>query len=555
VTRGQSHFLYAAFCVLSFLPSCVNAEPQKLHFIDATVEAGIDFTHTNGAKGDYHFPETLGSGGGFLDYDNDGDLDLYLVNSGHWPNSPDFCTTTSALYRNNDNGTFSDVTGEAGVENRGNYGHGAACGDYDNDGNSDLYVTNFGQNVLYRNNGDGTFTDVTGHAGVGDPSWSSSATFLDYDRDGALDLYVVNYVDYALEASYPPCADNSVQGYCHPKYYEGASDRLYRNNGDGTFTDATKAAGINDSGGPFHGKGLGVVAADFDKDGWPDLYVANDDTPNYLFYNKGDGTFAEIAVLAGCAYSIDGVAQGGMGVDVGDYNGDGFPDIFVTNFSHETNTLYKNNDDGTFTDVSYKARLGEESYLRLGFGTGFFDYDNDGDLDVFVANGHIFEHVERMTDMVSYAQPNQLFRNEGRGIFTEMPFPSNPRVSRGTIFGDYDNDGDIDLVVTNLNGKAKLWRNEQGNTRNWLRIRTQGSVSNRDGVGTRITVKAADYTQSREVRAGYSYLCSNDPRLFFGLHDAKVVESIEIRWLSGRVQTLKGIEVNQEIIITEINDW
>ena len=548
---SRSYILCGAFSILFILPLDVNAAPPHVYFTDATAEAGIHFSHTNGARGDYHFPETLGSGGAFIDYDSDGDLDLYLVNSGNWPNSQLPQSATSVFYENNGDGTFRDVTSMTGAKNAGNYGHGVACADYDNDGDTDLYITNFGRNVLYRNNGDGTFTDVTKAAGVGDPLWSSSATFVDADRDGYLDLYVVNYVQYSLEALYPPCTDNGVRGYCHPKYYQGAPDRLYRNNGDGTFTDVTKASGINDPGGPFHGKGLGVVAADFDKDGWPDLYVANDDTPNYLFYNKGDGTFAEIGVLAGCAYSVDGIAQGGMGVDVGDYNGNGFLDIFVTNFSYETNTLYQNNGDGTFTDVSYKAHIGEESYLLLGFGTGFLDYDNDGHLDLFVANGHIFEHVEQMTDMITYPQPNQLFRNAGKNTFTETAFEPILRVSRGAIFGDYDNDGDVDIVTTNLNGKARLWRNEWGNRRNWLRIKTVGTTSNRDGIGAQVTVTAGDDTQLREVRTGYSYLCSNDPRVFFGMSDQDTVASVKIRWPSGIVQSVENVPVNQEIVITE----
>ena len=337
----------------------LSAEPS-IRFTDVTDVAGIHFTHTNGASGEFHLPETLGAGGAFLDYNNDGHLDLYLVNS----------AAPSVLYRNNGNSTFTDVTASAGVSNQGSYGHGVACGDYDNDGYVDLYITNFGANRLYHNNGDGTFTDVTAASGTGDPRWSSSATFFDYDSDGDLDLYVVNYVNYKLDASAPTCFENpsfgateKVRGYCHPKHFEGTPDSLYRNNGDGTFTDVTEGANVRDPGGMFLGKGLGVVAADFNADGNPDLYVANDDTPNYLFYNKGDGTFAEIAILAGCAYSADGIAQAGMGVDAGDYNGDGHLDIFVTNFSYETNTLYRNNGDGTFTDVSYKARLGEESYL------------------------------------------------------------------------------------------------------------------------------------------------------------------------------------------------
>ena len=498
--------------------------------------------------GEFHLPETLGAGGAFLDYDNDGYLDLYLVNS----------AAPSMLFRNRGDGTFTDVTASAKVDNQGRYGHGIACGDVDNDGYVDIYVTNFGANRLYHNNGDGSFRDITAQAGVGDTRWSSSATFFDYDGDGYLDLYVVNYVNYRLDGSAPICLENpsfreteKVRGYCHPKHFEGSPDRLYRNNGDGTFTDTTDVANIRDPGGMFLGKGLGVVAADFDTDGNPDLYVANDDTPNYLFYNKGDGTFAEIAILTGCAYSADGIAQAGMGVDAGDYNGDSFLDLFVTNFSYETNTLYRNNGDGTFTDVSYKARLGEESYLFLGFGTGFFDPDNDGYLDIFVANGHIFPNVERTTDVLSYKQPNQLFQNRGDSTFVEMRFDERNTVSRGTLFGDYDNDGDTDLLVTQLNDKVTLLRNENRPSNNYLRLKLIGTQSNRDGIGARVTLTLGPESQTREVHRGYSYLSSNDPRLLFGLGERTVVDKLQIRWQSGVVQILENLAANQEFVVTE----
>ncbi len=548
--RNLPVLILTIFVLFFFVLTPYPALPieSAIRFTDVTDTAGIHFTHTNGASGEFHLPETLGAGGAFLDYDNDGHLDLYLVNS----------AAPSALYRNNGNGTFTDVTSSAGVSNQGRYGHGVACGDYDNDGYVDIYVTNFGANRLYHNNGDGTFTDVTAASETGDTRWSSSATFFDYDSDGDLDLYVVNYVNYRLDASAPTCFENpafgaaeKVRGYCHPKHFEGTPDRLYRNNGDGTFTDVTEAANIRDPGGMFLGKGLGVVAADFDADGNPDLYIANDDTPNYLFYNKGDGTFAEIAILAGCAYSADGIAQAGMGVDADDYNGDGHLDIFVTNFSYETNTLYRNNGDGTFTDVSYKARLGEESYLFLGFGTGFFDADNDGHLDIFVANGHIFPNVERATDVISYKQPNQLFRNQGDGTFAEVQLEEQYAVSRGILFGDYDNDGDTDLLITQLNGTVTLLQNESATSNNWLRLKLIGTRSNRDGIGTRVTLTLGDESQTREVHAGSSYLSSNDPRLLFGLGEQTVVDRLRIHWQSGVAQILEDIEINQELVVTE----
>lgn len=537
---------------------CLNviAVGEQIQFIDATAEAGIQFLHRNGAKGDYHLPEQLGAGGAFFDYDNDGDLDLYLVNSGDLPDEGHESTVTSALYRNNGDCTFTDITSEAGADNKGNYGVGAACGDYDNDGDPDLYVTNFGANVLYRNNGDGSFTNVTETAGVGDPMWGSSATFLDYDRDGNLDLYVVNYLRYSLDVPHAPCEVDGIRILCHPKNFDGAPDQFYRNNGDGTFTNVTKAAGFKVAEGPHSGKGLGVVAADFNNDGEADIYVANDDTPNYLYYNNGDGTFTETGLLAGCAYSFNGVAQAGMGVDAGDYNGDGYLDIFVTNLSYETNALYQNNGDGTFSDVIYGAHLGDESFLFVGFGTRFFDYDNDGFLDIFIANGHIIDNIAQVTDILTYAQRNQLFHNNGDGTFREVSFSAGKyfheqSVSRGAIFGDYDNDGDCDIVTTQVNQPAQLLRNEDGNQKNWLRVKLAGVISNRGGIGARVTLTAGTRFWVQEVRAGSSIMCSNDPRCHFGLGDNAIVDRLEIHWPSGIVQILENVTANQEIVVTE----
>ena len=542
------------------LPLRVSAVVQ---FVDVTEEAGIHFRHVNGAEGAYRLPETLGSGGAFFDADNDGNLDIYLVNSGHWHDSPhnltERATSASALYQNNGDGTFTDITATAGVSNSGNYGQGATCADYDNDGDMDLYVTNFGANVLYRNNGDGTFTDATAHAGVGDAAWSSSAAFLDYNNDGHLDVFVVNYLVYSLDVPYRPCGEGETHTYCHPSLFEGAPDTLYRNNGDGTFTDVSQEAGVGGIGGMFHGKGLGVVSADFNNDGAPDVYVANDDTRNDFFYNNGDGTFSEISLLAGCAYSFNGVAQAGMGVAAGDYNGDGWLDIFVTNLSYETNALYRNNGDGTFTDIIYEAHLGKESYLFVGFGTGFFDADNDGWLDIFIANGHIIDTIEETHDVLTYRQPNQMFRNQGNGTFQEVSgtagtYFQRAAVSRGTLFGDYDNDGDVDILVTQSNGPATLLRNETGTQHNWIRIKTVGVISNRDGGGARVTLTSGGHTQIQEVTPSGSYLCSHDARLHFGLGTNPRVDRLEIRWQSGVVQVFEGLPANQEHIIPEFLD-
>ena len=546
-------FIVLLICVPHSLSSA------SIHFVDVTTAAGINFRHINGAEGAYHLPETLGAGGAFFDADSDGDLDIYLVNSGYWKDSLSTDEALSVLYRNNGDSTFTDITTTAGVGNRGNYGQGATCADYDNDGDVDLYVTNFGVNVLYRNNGDGTFTDVTAHAGVGDPAWSSSACFLDYNRDGHLDLFIANYLVYAADVPYRPCGEDGVQTYCHPSLYEGAPDTLYRNNGDGSFTDVSHEAGIGGIGGLFHGKGLGVVSADFNNDGVPDLYVANDDTRNDFFYNNGDGTFSEISLLAGCAYSFNGVAQAGMGVATDDYNGDGWLDIFVTNLSYETNALYRNNGDGTFTDVIYEAHLGKESYLFVGFGTGFLDADNDGWRDIFIANGHIIDNIEDTHDILTYRQRDQIFRNQRDGTFQEVSsnagnYFQSTAVSRGALFGDYDNDGDVDILVTQSNGPVTLLRNETGTEHNWVRIKTVGVVSNRDGTGTRVTLTAGGHTQIQEINRGASYLSSHDGRLHFGLGTHTVVDRLEVRWQSGVVQVFEGLRMNQEHVIYEFSD-
>ncbi len=538
------------------VPLLTSAEVQ---FVDVTEESGINFQHINGAEGAYHIPETLGAGGAFFDADNDGYLDIYLVNSGYWDKSPSVEQAVSALYRNNRDGAFTDITTAAGVGNQGNYGQGAACADYDNDGNVDLYVTNFSVNVLYRNNGDGTFTDVTRLAGVGDPGWSSSATFLDYNRDGHLDLFVANYLVYSLDVPYLPCGEGETHTYCHPSLFEGAPDRLYRNNGNGTFTDVSQEAGVGGIGGLFHGKGLGVVSADFNNDGAPDLYVANDDTRNDFFYNNGDGTFSEISLLAGCAYSFDGIAQAGMGVATDDYNGDGWLDIFVTNLSYETNSLYRNNGDGTFTDVIYEAHLGKESFLSVGFGTGFFDADNDGWRDLFIANGHILDNIEDTHDVLTYRQPDQLFRNRGDSTFQEISakagaYFQRAGVSRGALFGDYDNDGDVDLIVTQSNGPVTLLRNESITEHNWISLKTVGVISSRDGIGTRVILRTGKHRQIQEVNPGASYLSSHDTRLHFGLGKHDTVDRLEIRWQSGVVQVFENLPVNKEHIIAEFSN-
>ena len=522
---------------------------MAVQFVDVTTEAGITFKHINGASDRKFYLETMGSGAAFLDYDNDGNLDLYIVNGAPLPGFETTDPSTNLLYQNNGDGTFTDVTAAAGVGDT-SYGMGCVAADYDNDGDSDLYVTNFGKNLLYRNNGDGTFTNATSHAGVDDgDKWSSSCAFVDYDHDGNLDLYVVNYLDYDIAKDRDWYDSRGRRIYSNPQVYAGISDTLYRNNGDGTFTDVMRQAGVYNS----NGKGLGITCGDYDNDGRIDIYVANDTTPNFLYRNVGDGRFVDIGPFAGAAYNEHGVAEGGMGVDFGDYNNDGALDIFVTNFSNETNTLYHNTGDGALIDFTNIAGLGGVSFLKLAFGTKFFDADNDGTLDLFVANGHLYPTE---SDALEYAQTDQLFINTGEGIFMDVSegsgdYFSIKRVGRGAAFGAYDNDGDTDIFVVNLNQEGVLLRNEGGNRHNWLMIKTVGFKSNRDGVGARVEVVTPSHTQIKEVQAGSSYLSGHDLRLLFGLGTETKADAIKITWPSGAEQTLKDVDTNQLLIITE----
>lgn len=520
--------------------------------VDVTAEAGVNFKHTHGGAGERYYVETMGSGCAFFDYDNDGDLDIYLVNGAPLPGYSAKETPTNMLYQNQGDGRFTDVTKQAGVGDTG-YGIGCAVADYNNDGFVDIFLTNFGTNVLYRNNGDGTFSDVTLAARVDDDNWSASAAFLDYDNDGDLDLYVVNYVNFTIK-NHIKCGQGSrgIRAYCHPNAYDGVADILYRNNGDGTFSDVTMKAGIYNP----SGKGLGVVCGDIDNDGDQDIYVANDKTPNFLFRNNGDGTFSEMGLQSGAGYNEDGVSEAGMGVDLGDYDGDGYLDIFVTNFSNETNTLYQNQRSGFFRDMTYVSGLGISSLLSLGFGTNFFDFDLDGDLDIYVTNGHVLDNVELFKDNITYAQPDQLFGNNGQGFFTDVSEKLGrdfqiAKVGRGAAFGDYDNDGDIDVLISNNNQTANLFRNDSGNHNNWLKIKTVGTKSNRDGIGARVKVVSGSLVQIEEVRSAGSYLSANDLRLTFGLEKLNKIDSVEIRWPSGLTESYRDLPVNHLLILKE----
>jgi hypothetical protein len=518
-------------------------------FVDVTAASKIGFVHNSGASPDKYMVETFGSGLAWIDSDNDGFQDLYFVNG-----APG---TSNALYRNNKDGTFTDVTRQAGVDGaaagRGAYKTGVAVGDYDNNGLLDLYVTVFGPNILYRNNGDGTFTDVTAAAGVagGAAEWSTSTGFFDYDRDGNLDLYVVNYLDYRLTDN-PYCGlrQPGRRMYCHPTMFDGTADRLFHNNGDGTFTDVSAKAGIANP----SGKGLGVVFCDFDSDGHTDIYVANDSVRNFLYRNNGDGTFRDVAYGAGVGFDANGKPQAGMGTDCADYNGDGLPDLYVTNFSEELNTLYENRGDGTFEDVSARAGLGS-GFVPLGFGTRMFDFDNDGDSDIFVTNGHVIDNIAMYRPALTYAQTDLLYENLG-GKFRDVSAQSGPafkveRVGRGVAVADFDNDGNPDVAIANLGRPPVLLRNQGVLRNNWILIKARGTKSNGFGLGARVTVEAAAGVQVKEINNVSSYLSSQDIRLHFGLGKASTVRRIEILWPSGAKQTLNDVAVNQILPVEE----
>jgi hypothetical protein len=430
---------------------------------------------------------------------------------------------------------------------------GACAADYDNDGQEDLYLTNFGSNVLYHNNGDGTFSDVTEKAGVGFSSWGSSCAFADIDHDGYLDLFVVNYVDFAINNNkFCGSLVEGLRSYCHPNVYRGLPNVLYRNNGDGTFTDITLAAGVFS----HAGKGLGIAFGDYNNDGWSDIYVANDSVANFLYRNLGNSTFSEVGLSAGVAVDENGLPKAGMGTDWGDFDNDGLLDIYVTNLNSQTNTLYRNNGGGLFTDVTWQAGLGEPTLPFVGFGTAFLDYDNDGHLDIVVANGHILDNVSQSRDNITYAQRNLLFRNEGNGTFKEIGLSAGPgfgleKVSRGLAVGDIDNDGDLDLLINNCNQTADLLRNDNHTKNHWLLIKTVGTKSNRDGIGTRLTLTANGVTQIREVKAGSSYQSQNDTRTHFGLGKASSVDRLELRWPSGTLDALKDLTADQIVTVRE----
>lgn len=530
-------------------PFCWAGAEGKISFTDVTETAGLRFHHVDGRSGQRYFLETVGSGAAFFDYDSDGFVDIYLVNGADLPGSNSSVPPTNRLYRNNADGTFTDVTEQVGVGDTG-YGAGCAVADYDNDGDLDLYVTNFGANVLYRNNGDSTFTDVTQHTGVGDNRWSLGCTFADYDSDGFVDLYVTNYIDFHFE-THTSCTQKGVATYCPPESFQGAPDTLYRNNGDGTFTDVTTIAGVYNE----DGKGMGVVFGDYDNDGDADCYVGNDAGENFLYQNRGDGTFTNVGWMAGVEADENGNVQGTMGVDFGDYDNDGLLDLIAINYQQQLNALYRNDNGNFFTDVSFVAGMAD-SLPYVGWGVDFFDVDNDGDKDLLIANGHLQDTVEKYDDTTTYPQRNHLLVNNGHGGFADESVEAGSalqsrKVSRGIATADYDNDGDLDVLISNANDSPQLLRNDGGNQSNWILIRTIGTRSNRTGIGTRVKIQTDDSTQIDEVRGGSGYLSQNDLRLHFGIGAHKRLDRIEARWPSGVVDIIQDIAPNQIITITE----
>jgi len=524
--------------------------PVTVRFTDATKSAGLAFAHVASPEKRY-IAESMSGGVALIDYDEDGLLDVFLVNSLTVDMARAKSKSRSGLFRNKGDGTFVDVTEKSGVGDVG-WGMGVAVGDFDNDGFDDLYVTCLGPNRLFRNTGKGTFVDVTAKAGVGDSRFSTGATFFDYDDDGRLDLFVTNYVGFDLDhlppfGEGPTCQYKGVPVQCGPRGLPGAGDSLYRNNGDGTFTDVSKKAGVDDAIGYY---GLDAVASDFDGDGLVDLFVANDSTPNYHYRNNGDGTFKEVGFASGLALNALGAEQGCMGVTLGDYDHDGLLDVFVTNFEDEYNVLYRGLGKGAFADVSYESGLAAVSLPYVGWGTKFFDYDNDGWADLLVVNGHAYPQRER------YRQRMLLFRNNRDRTFADMTDRSGvplleARVSRGAAFGDVDGDGDVDVVVGDLDGAPVLLRNDGGNANNAVTVDLVGSKSNRDGIGARVKVVAGDLVQTDEVRSGGGYLSQSDFRLHFGIEKRTRVDLVEVRWPSGTVDKVANVAAGAVVTIQE----
>ncbi|HEY6805602.1 MAG TPA: CRTAC1 family protein [Pyrinomonadaceae bacterium] len=537
-------------------PSASPTPPRPsgpIEFTDVSAEAGIRFKHNSGAFGKKYLPETIGSGCAFIDYDNDGWQDIILVNSMNWPDQKG-AKSYLALYHNNKDGTFTNVTGQAGLGVE-MYGIGVAVADYDNDGNDDIYITCVGPNHLFKNLGGGKFADVTAKAGVGDPGFSTSAVWFDYDNDGKLDLFVGNYVEWSIDKDIYCTLDNKNKSYCTPQTYKGQSATLYHNKGNGTFENTTQKAGVADP----SGKTLGLALLDYDSDGWLDLFVANDTEPNKLYHNNKNGTFTDEGIAAGVAFSASGTARAGMGVDAADYDGSGKPSVIIGNFTNESMALYHNDGSGLFTDEAATSGIGKQSAQSLTFATFFFDFDLDGLLDIFAANGHVSDDIAVVQPNVKYAQPPHVFHNKGKKKFEEITAKLGKAmqraiVGRGAAYGDYDNDGDLDLLVMANNGPARLLRNDNGNQNDLLRVKLIGSRSNHDGIGATVTVKTSKGAKEElMVRTGSSYASQSELPLVFGLGKPEegLTLTVDVAWPGGQKDSVSNLKSNQSIVIQE----
>jgi len=526
----------------------------KVTYTDIAKAAGITFVQDATATEQKYYLETMGTGAGWIDYDQDGLMDLYLVQTGptdaYKPSHP----LRSALYHNNGDGTFTDVTEKAGVGNEGFYGQGVAVGDYDNDGYPDLLVTGYGHAILYHNNGNGTFTDVTEKAGLADKGgWSTSAGWFDYDKDGYLDLVICNYIEWTPQTNIW-CGEHRAgyRAYCHPDNYRGQRIKLYHNNHDGTFTDVSDKSGVSKP----EAKGMGVVLADFNNDGWTDIAIANDTWPNFLFLNNHDGTFKDVSFNSGVAASEDGKYEAGMGIDAADIDGDGWMDLYVTHLDFELNRLYRNNHDETFDDITFSSGIGNKAIFLSGVSAKFLDYDNDGWRDILQANGSMLDNIKLYHTEETYPEPKLLFRNLGEGKFDKVsdqlgPDFVKPTVGRGLATADFDNDGDIDILVNNRGDAPELLRNDGGNANNWLTVRLIGTKSNRDGIGASLKLVSEGFAEFDQAKGGTSYMSASDPRIHFGLGKRKTIESLEITWPSGTVDKLTSIPINHIITVKE----
>ncbi|MGC1200790.1 MAG: CRTAC1 family protein [Candidatus Acidiferrales bacterium] len=535
------------------------ANPFNVQFHDITQQAGIHFHHERAASPEKLYIETMGAGVGWLDYNQDGYMDAFFVNSGFTPDFHPATPPQPALYRNNGDGTFTDVTAQAKIHSDGTFFFGVAVGDYDNDGYPDIYMTGYRHSVLLHNNGDGTFTDVTEKAGVGDDGeWGTAAGWFDYDRDGKLDLLVTNYVQF--DEDHPvSCGDSrpGYRAYCRPDNFHGSSMRLYHNNGDGTFTDVTKQAGLLNT----DGKSLAVVLADLNNDGWPDIFIVNDTQRNFLYFNNQDGTFKDASYTSGAGFSEDGRPESGMSADAADVMNNGLPYLFVSHLDFELNRLYRNNGDGTFTDDTIASGLAQTNILKSAFGARFFDFDNDGWRDLLVINGHILDNIALYHPEVAYAEEKKLYRNTGDASFVDSTKTEGadfraPRVGRGLAVGDFDNDGWLDFLVNNNGQDAQLFRNDgaaspaaRGN--HWLGVKLVGTKSNRDAIGAHLKLVAGDLTSYDQTKGGMSYMSAQDPRIYFGLGKRNRVDSLEIWWPSGWRETLSNIPVDTIITVVE----